>query len=110
MIMLEYEMTYRETIQGPLGSTVGSPLGERLCWQVTTATLRGPRISATASVPHLRNPSRQPASCVRDDLCSWGVRSPSRLSADDGRDVLLLAGSSAIKRFRQSRRSSPRTG
>jgi hypothetical protein len=26
-------MTYAETIEGPLGPTTGSPLGERLCWQ-----------------------------------------------------------------------------
>jgi Protein of unknown function (DUF3237) len=47
MIELEYEMTYAETIDGPLGPTTGSPLGERLCWQVTTAALHGPRINAT---------------------------------------------------------------
>jgi hypothetical protein len=46
MIELEYEMTYAETIDGPLGPTVGSPLGERICWQVTTATHRGRRIDA----------------------------------------------------------------
>ena len=51
MIELEYEMTYAETIEGPLGPTTGSPLGERLCWQVTTATLRGPRINATLAMP-----------------------------------------------------------
>lgn len=51
MIELEYEMTYAETIEGPLGPTSGSPLGERLCWQVTTATLRGPRIDATLAMP-----------------------------------------------------------
>jgi hypothetical protein len=33
MIELEYEMTYAETIEGPLGPTSGAPLGERLCWQ-----------------------------------------------------------------------------
>jgi hypothetical protein len=27
MIELEYEMTYAETIDGPLGPTTGSPLG-----------------------------------------------------------------------------------
>jgi hypothetical protein len=47
MITLEYEMTYAATIEGPLGPTSGSPLGERLYWQVTTATLRGPRVDAT---------------------------------------------------------------
>jgi hypothetical protein len=51
MIELEYEMTYAETIEGPLGPTIGSPLGERLCWQVTTATIRGPRIDATLAMP-----------------------------------------------------------
>jgi hypothetical protein len=43
--------TYKETIDGPLGPTTGSPLGDRLCWQVTTATLRGPRINATLAMP-----------------------------------------------------------
>jgi Protein of unknown function (DUF3237) len=51
MIELEYEMTYAETIAGPLGPTTGSPLGERLCWEIATATLRGPRIDATLAVP-----------------------------------------------------------
>ena len=51
MIELEYEMTYAETIEGPLGPTTNSPLGERLCWQVSTATLRGPRIDATLAMP-----------------------------------------------------------
>ena len=51
MIKLEYEMTYAETIDGPLGPTTGSPLGDRLCWQITTATLQGPRINATLSMP-----------------------------------------------------------
>jgi hypothetical protein len=51
MIGLEYEMTYAETIDGPLGLTSGAPLGERLCWQITNATLRGPRIDATLAMP-----------------------------------------------------------
>jgi hypothetical protein len=51
MIELEYEMTYCQTIDGPLGKTTGSALGERICWQITSATLRGPRINATASTP-----------------------------------------------------------
>jgi len=53
MIELEYEMTYAETIEGPIGSTGRSPLGERLCWQVSTATLSGPRIHATLAAPGL---------------------------------------------------------
>ncbi len=51
MIDLEFEMTYAETIDGPLGPTTGSPLGERLCWQVAAATLLGPRIDAALAVP-----------------------------------------------------------
>jgi hypothetical protein len=44
-------MTYRETIQGPWGPTSGSPLGARLCWQVTSAELVGPRIRAHLAMP-----------------------------------------------------------
>jgi hypothetical protein len=51
MIELEYEMTYEETIAGPMGSTRGSPLGERLCWTVETARLHGPRIEAVLAMP-----------------------------------------------------------
>jgi hypothetical protein len=51
MIKLEYEMTYAETIDGPLGPTTGSAFGERLCWQITTATLQGPRVNATLAMP-----------------------------------------------------------
>jgi hypothetical protein len=51
MIGLEYEMIYSETIEGPLGPTSGSPLGERLCWQIRSATLRGPRINAKLAMP-----------------------------------------------------------
>jgi Protein of unknown function (DUF3237) len=53
MMKLEYEMTYAETIDGPIGATAGSPVGERLCWQVTSATLSGPRIDATLAGPGL---------------------------------------------------------
>jgi Protein of unknown function (DUF3237) len=45
------EMTYRETIDGPWGPTTGSPLGVRLCWQVSTARLFGDRIDATLLMP-----------------------------------------------------------
>lgn len=44
-------MTYTETIDGPWGPTTDSPTGERLCWQVTTATLAGPRIDAQLVMP-----------------------------------------------------------
>jgi Protein of unknown function (DUF3237) len=51
MIELQYEMTYLETIDGPLASTKGSPGEERLCWQVTSGSLQGPRINATVVIP-----------------------------------------------------------
>jgi Protein of unknown function (DUF3237) len=51
VIELDYEMTYVETIEGPIGATTGSPLGDRLCWQVSSATLRGPRIAAKLAAP-----------------------------------------------------------
>jgi hypothetical protein len=51
MIELEYEMAYAESIKGPLGPTTGAPLGERICWQVESAALRGPRIDATLAMP-----------------------------------------------------------
>ena len=82
MIVLEYEMTYTETIQGPLGATAGSPLGERLCWQVTTATLRGPRITAISSVPG--------TDWIR--LGTDGIRRPdlrAQLMTDDGELILF---------------------
>jgi Protein of unknown function (DUF3237) len=37
MIDLEYEMTFAERIEGPLGPTTGSPA--RLCWKIAEATL-----------------------------------------------------------------------
>jgi Protein of unknown function (DUF3237) len=46
---LEYEMTFAERIEGPLGPTIGSP--SRLCWQICEATLAGPRIAATLAMP-----------------------------------------------------------
>lgn len=51
MIELEWEMTYRETIEGPLASTKGSPFGERLCWKISAGSLTGPRIQATVAMP-----------------------------------------------------------
>lgn len=51
MIELQYEMTYEETIAGPVGTTGGSPMGERVCWTVETGRLHGPRIDATLAMP-----------------------------------------------------------
>lgn len=49
MIDLEYEMTFAEWIEGPLGPTTGSPA--RLCWKIAEATLAGPRITANLAMP-----------------------------------------------------------
>ena len=82
MIELQYEMTYEETIAGPLGSTAGSPLGERLSWKVETGRLHGPRIDATLAMPAV-------------DLMrvgSDGLRRPdlrAQLLTDDGELVLF---------------------
>ena len=82
MIELEHEMTYAETIEGPIGPTSGSPFGERLCWLVTTATLRGPRIDARLAMPGL--------DWIR--LGNDGIRRPdlrAQLTTDDGELILL---------------------
>jgi hypothetical protein len=49
MLDLEYEMTFTERIEGPLGPTIGTP--SRLCWQITEAILTGPRITASLAMP-----------------------------------------------------------
>ena len=82
MITLEYEMTYAETIEGPLGPTSGSPLGERLCWQVTTATLRGPRIDAKLAMPGTDWIRLGPDRIRRQDL-------RAQLVTDDGELILF---------------------
>ena len=82
MIELEYEMTYAENIDGPLGPTAGSPLGERVCWQVVSATLRGPRINASLAMPGM--------DWMR--LGIDGVRRPdlrAQLTTDDGELILF---------------------
>ena len=48
MFALEYEMTFRERIEGPLGPTTGSPA--RLVWTIADASLDGPRIHATLAI------------------------------------------------------------
>ncbi len=82
MIELEYEMTYAETIEGPVGPTSRSPFGERLCWTVAAATLRGPRIDATLEMPGI--------DWIR--ISSDGIRRPDlrvQLTTDDGELILL---------------------
>ena len=49
MIDLQYEMTFAERIEGPLGPTTRSPA--RLCWKIAEATLAGPRITASLAMP-----------------------------------------------------------
>jgi hypothetical protein len=75
-------MTYRETIEGPLPSTKGAPLGERLCWQISAATLSGPRISASLAMPGMDWMRLSSAGVRRQDL-----RVP--LLADNGTTILL---------------------
>jgi hypothetical protein len=87
---LEPEMTYIETIDGPWGPTTGSPQGERLCWQVTTATLRGPRIDARLAAPG--------ADWMR--LGSDGVRRPDlrvTLVTEDGAVILFSYDNALIR-------------
>jgi hypothetical protein len=47
MLSLEPEMTYRVRTTNPLDTTYGSPLMPMQYWQVSEATLSGPRIEAT---------------------------------------------------------------
>jgi Protein of unknown function (DUF3237) len=82
VIELEYEMTYAETIAGPLPPTSGSPAGERLCWEVRTATLSGPRIEAELAMPG--------TDWMR--VGSDGIRRPDlrvQMLTDDGETILL---------------------
>ena len=64
IIELEYEMTYAEAIDGPIGRTTGSPLGERICRQITSATRHSAQtkppqsLSRTASRPRGRSTRR----------------------------------------------------
>jgi hypothetical protein len=82
MIGLDYEMTYAETIEGPLGPTNGAPLGERLCWQITSATMRGPRIDATLAMPGTDWIRLGPDGIRRQDL-------RAQLMTDDGEVILF---------------------
>ena len=82
MISLEYEMTYAETIEGPLRATSGSPPGERLCWQITKASLRGPRIDATLAMAGTDWIRLGPDGIRRQDL-------RAQLLTDDGEVILF---------------------
>lgn len=51
MMTLEHEMTYRLKTRGPLGTTDGSPIAARQYWEMSEATLIGPRIKAKLGMP-----------------------------------------------------------
>src|SRR5580692_5323484 len=88
MIDLEYEMTFAERIEGPLGPTTGSPA--RLCWQVAEATLTGPRIAASPAMPGI--------DWIRVD-CSGIRRQDQRTQflTDDGTLILMRYDAALIR-------------
>ncbi len=51
MVSVEHEMTYRFLVRGPTVSTAGSPLGERVYWEMTAGELIGARIKARIVMP-----------------------------------------------------------
>jgi hypothetical protein len=89
-VRLTPEMTYVETIAGPWGPTTGSPLGERLIWQVSTARLYGPRIEARLACPGMDWIRLGPDGVRRQDL-------RVALRSDDG-EVILFSYDNALIR------------
>jgi hypothetical protein len=51
MVTLQFEMSYRFRVRGPLAPTDGSPRGARQYWEMTEGTLTGDRIRATIAMP-----------------------------------------------------------
>ena len=51
MLKLTHEMTFHLAVSGPLGSTKDAPGGERVCWEMASGTLQGPRIRAEIAKP-----------------------------------------------------------
>ena len=82
MAGLEFEMTYRLGVRGPLPSTKGSPRGERAWWEMSKATLEGKRIKARSAMSGMDWFSAGPDGFGRPD-----VRLP--FNTDDGVMVLL---------------------
>lgn len=80
MIQLEYEMTFRERIEGPLGLTLGSP--QRACWAVADASLVGPSVKATLATPGADWVRVDPDGTRRQDH-------RTQLLTDDGSLILL---------------------
>jgi len=90
MIRLEYEMTYWERIEGPLESTKNAPLGERLCWKVTEATLKGDKINAKLAMPGMDWMRLGPDDIRRPDL-------KIQLSSSEGSTILMYYSNALIK-------------
>lgn len=90
MIKLEYEMTYREKIEGPIGPTKGSPFGDRICWQVASGTLEGPRISAEIAMPGIDWIRLGPDGIRRQDL-------RAQLVTDGGAAILFHYNAALIR-------------
>ncbi|MCK1639407.1 DUF3237 domain-containing protein [Bradyrhizobium sp. 157] len=51
MAGLEFEMTYRLRVRGPMPATQGSSVGEHIYWEMSEGTLEGPRIKARIAMP-----------------------------------------------------------
>jgi hypothetical protein len=86
MIELEFAMTYRLHVRGPLQATDGSPDDERRqYWEMSKATLEGPAIRATSAMPGIDWFTPYPGGYGRPH-----VRLP--FLTDDGALVLLEYG------------------
>ncbi len=105
MLELQYEMTYRFKVRGPLPSTEGSPRGTRQYWEMTEGTLRGDRIQASIAMPG----------------GDWNAVSPDRFGrpdvrvqfvTDDGAVILLHYGGLVERTdaFNQAAESGKGTG
>jgi hypothetical protein len=88
MIDLEYEMTFTERIEGPLGPTIGTP--PRLCWQVTGAALSGPRITASLITPGSDWIRLEPDGTRRQDQ-------RTQFLTDDGTLILMRYDAAVIR-------------
>jgi hypothetical protein len=73
-----------------LGSTGGSPLGERLCWKVETGRLHGPRIEADLAMPGVDLMRLGPDGIRRPDL-------QAQLLTDDGELILFRYNVAVIR-------------
>jgi hypothetical protein len=82
MARAEYELTYDLQLSGPLPSTKGSPFGERIYWEMTSARLHGARIEASIAMP-----GGDWMLVGTDGLWRPDVR--AQLRTDDGATILL---------------------